>query len=266
VRGAVKTNETTRKPSILIVDSNEFILSCLGDYLASAGFNVVTTSTAEKALKYLQRGEPDLIVLELNLTGMGGVGFLNRISTVAGRLKYPVLVFTEREDLEDFCGNLGIAGFLSKKEYGPRLGQMILEILERTAREKERETAWKTKRVLLIEDDASIVDSLRRLLAGKGYAVEVAASGAAGLRLAEQFKPDVIVVKAVLPAMNGREVCERLYASPATRPIPVVLHDETRKGASGPRYETKASQGVQEFLTTSDPPALFEAVQRVLGK
>jgi len=67
-------------------------------------------------------------------------------------------------------------------------------------------------RVLVVDDDARLADSLRRALSYEGHAVEVAADGPAALVAARERPPDLVVLDVMLPGIDGVEVCRRLRA------------------------------------------------------
>lgn len=71
------------------------------------------------------------------------------------------------------------------------------------------------KRVLLAEDDPSILLSLEFLLTDAGYAVTTATNGGDAFALVQAHRPDLVVLDIMLPVMNGFEVCRRLRAQPA---------------------------------------------------
>jgi two-component system response regulator MprA len=66
------------------------------------------------------------------------------------------------------------------------------------------------ERILVIEDDEEIVRVLNRVLTYEGYIVDTALTGKAGLTLANEQRPDLIVLDWMLPKMDGLEVCRRL--------------------------------------------------------
>ncbi len=66
------------------------------------------------------------------------------------------------------------------------------------------------ERILIIEDDEAILRLLRRGLAYDGYQVDTAVDGQAGLNLARDAHPDLIILDWMLPGMDGLEVCRRL--------------------------------------------------------
>lgn len=65
-------------------------------------------------------------------------------------------------------------------------------------------------RVLIIEDEEQIADFLRRGLTFKGYAVDLASSGEAGLDTVRDNPPDIVLLDLMLPDLSGIEVCRRL--------------------------------------------------------
>ncbi len=79
-------------------------------------------------------------------------------------------------------------------------------------------------RILVIEDDPDIALSLRHKLERDGsFEVETAGDGAAGLRLALDRPPDLVLLDVNLPGMDGFEVCRHLRKEPATASTPVIM-------------------------------------------
>ena len=77
--------------------------------------------------------------------------------------------------------------------------------------------------VLVIEDDPDQRRLLQRMLSASGWRVEAAPDGEAGLRLAAERRPDVIVLDVMMPRLTGFQACRRLKAEPATASVPIVI-------------------------------------------
>lgn len=77
--------------------------------------------------------------------------------------------------------------------------------------------------VLVVEDAASNLELLVRLLTAQGYTVRSATNGEMALESIEQHPPDLILLDVQLPGVDGFEVCRRVKQNAATRLIPVVL-------------------------------------------
>ena len=69
---------------------------------------------------------------------------------------------------------------------------------------------YKGKRILLVDNDVTLLQVLKATLEADGYAVSVASSGEQGLRVAYALDPDLILLDIMMPGMDGWEVCRRI--------------------------------------------------------
>jgi len=75
-------------------------------------------------------------------------------------------------------------------------------------------------RVLVVDDDETVRDVVRRYLEVAGFEVDVAGDGTEGLRLFSTTGPDLVVLDVMMPGLNGLEVCRRLRQ---VSQVPVVM-------------------------------------------
>ena len=80
-----------------------------------------------------------------------------------------------------------------------------------------------TPLVLVVEDEGAQREVLRYNLEAEGFGVAIAENGDEALLLVEEEQPDLIVLDWMLPNVSGIEICRRLKADPATRPIPIIM-------------------------------------------
>ncbi len=78
-------------------------------------------------------------------------------------------------------------------------------------------------RILVIEDDRSLVDILEYNIRNAGYEVLVARDGQDGIHQAQSKSPNLVVLDLMLPVMDGLQVCRRLRADPATADTVVLM-------------------------------------------
>jgi len=78
-------------------------------------------------------------------------------------------------------------------------------------------------RVLLVDDSETVAGMLSWLLGSAGYAVETAGDGVKGVRAALRRVPDLVMMSARLPRLDGIQACRLLKAESATRDVPVIL-------------------------------------------
>ncbi|MDX2852058.1 response regulator transcription factor [Actinacidiphila glaucinigra] len=76
------------------------------------------------------------------------------------------------------------------------------------------------RRVLVVEDDATIADAIAARLRAEGFQVRTAGDGPAAVETAASWQPDLLVLDVMLPGYDGLEVCRRVQAS---RPVPVLM-------------------------------------------
>ena len=81
----------------------------------------------------------------------------------------------------------------------------------------------RTKRILIVEDDADLRRMFRMALIVAGFDVEEAGDGVEALRLVENRTPDLVVLDLVLRSLDGLSVQQELAARAVTRHIPVVI-------------------------------------------
>jgi len=72
----------------------------------------------------------------------------------------------------------------------------------------------KPAKILLVDDEPDILEILKYNLTKEGYEVATANNGEEGLRRAEEFKPNLIILDIMMPVMDGVEVCRQLRAKP----------------------------------------------------
>ena len=90
---------------------------------------------------------------------------------------------------------------------------------------KDKDTASKKeagKRILLVDDDAEIVESLRLALESNGYTVLIARDGNQGLALSERENPDLVILDMMMPKRSGFLVLEKMRRTRET-PLRVIM-------------------------------------------
>ncbi|MDT0308314.1 response regulator transcription factor [Streptomyces sp. DSM 44917] len=76
------------------------------------------------------------------------------------------------------------------------------------------------RRVLVVEDDSTIVEAIATRLRAEGFLVQTAADGPAAVETAAAWHPDLLILDVMLPGFDGLEVCRRVQAQ---RPVPVLM-------------------------------------------
>ena len=122
--------------------------------------------------------------------------------------------------------------------------------------------AEKGKRILLVDDDAEIIESLRLALESSGYEILVARDGNQGLALVEREDPDLVILDMMMPKRSGFLVLERLKRrrDGQQRVIMITANE-------GSRHKAYAEMlGVDDYIRKPFPmDRLIASVNRLLG-
>lgn len=249
---------------ILLVDDDKHLLTTLGDFLGFEGFRVSRAESAEAALDFMQKETPDLVVLDIGMPGMGGLGFLRQVTDSNGGLRCPVLVLTARASMEPFIDSVEVDGFLAKPCSGVDLVREIRTILTRWSLKSEARSRV-LGRILLVENHAATAERLADAFRVAGYEVDIVHHGLEIFRQAAVERPDVIVTKEILPTMKGSAVALMVKGHSATRSIPFVLYDASHLLEAHAKRGDPAPRSVDAVVLTDDAESLMDAINGVLG-
>jgi len=115
--------------------------------------------------------------------------------------------------------------------------------------------------VLVIDDEADLVDLVRYNLSKDGFDVVGAGDGEAGLSLAVRKKPDLVIVDWMLPGIDGLEVCRRLKSGDGTSRVPLIML--TAKASESDRV-VGLELGADDYVTKPFSPRELAARVRAL--
>jgi len=258
--------ESRDKKTILLIDDDASLLVTLSDFLKFEGYQVLTADSGEQGLKRLEKVTPDLIILDMSMPGMGGVGFLREVSSSEGKPKYPVLVLTARANMAEFFANVDVDGFVAKpcdpEDLLMEVGRIIF-LRSGDGPVSASKPRLGKKKVLLGEDDRMVNENLVLAFTDAGYSVETVFKGPEILEKAIVQKPDAIIVKLVLAGMNGDSVAGMLKEMPNTKDIPVILYDDTGAKVTDAKM-TGGRSGVKKFVRSNNSVTLLATIKEVL--
>lgn len=254
-----------KKKKILLIDDDASLLLTLSDFLKFEGYEIMTADSGEQGLRKLARLKPDLIILDISMPGMGGIGFLKEISNPEGKPIYPVLVLTARANMAEFFANIAVDGFIAKPcDPNDLLMEVGRIIFLRSDRDPVEDTGHlqSRRRILVGEQNPTLKNDLLKLLLDAGYEAEAATTGPAVLEQAIVQKPDLIVVDQHMNDMSGSTVARMLKQMTHTARIPVMIYGDPIPAEEVEADDLKAS-GVT-FLQSANAGVLAEAIRDAL--
>lgn len=120
------------------------------------------------------------------------------------------------------------------------------------------------KKILIVEDEESLLKLESILLTSKGYEVKGVPNGQAALQSLAEDKPDLILLDVMLPEIDGFEVCRRIKSDPETRHIPIVMLTAKKSREDMAKGE---QVGADWYITKPFKSAMvIETIQRFLAR
>jgi DNA-binding response OmpR family regulator len=116
-------------------------------------------------------------------------------------------------------------------------------------------------KIAIVEDDAAIAQMYRMKFEAEGFIVETAENGKFGLQLAEEMRPDVMLLDLMMPEMNGDEMLAQMRATDWGRDIKVIILTNMGEQEAP---ETLQNLNVLSFIVKADmtPRQVAELVQK----
>ena len=242
---------------LLLVDDDPSAILVLSRMLARYPDQRFATSGAE-ALRLARESPPDLILLDAEMPGMTGFEVCSALRNDPLLAQVPVIFATSHDTAEVQVAALrqGAVDFLTKPLDAARVAARVGAHLRSRAllnatKDIGTEPAPRAPpgdlhlpRLLIVDDDVAAIQLLHNTLAGVGE-LYFAKSGTEALELAHRHWPDLILLDAQMPGVDGFEVCAALKAEPAFFHVPIVF--VTRY--SDPRNELRALDlGAADFI------------------
>jgi CheY-like chemotaxis protein len=235
------------KDVVVVVDDDPHARALISKRLGEGGFRSVEASSGEEGLKIAGDVLPLAITLDIEMPAMDGAEVLRRLSADHRTRDIPVVLTTVHER-----GHLGMqlerVGYVQK----PFTKERLLEALGRLIQLPTDCT------VMVIDDDPSVAQLVRRSLDGSGVTIREAATGRTGIDAVIATPPNLIFVDLAMPEMSGFEVITRLRTNASTATVPIMVlsgkdldaGDIRALNGNINRFVRKGSFGPAELLAT----------------
>jgi signal transduction histidine kinase/CheY-like chemotaxis protein len=202
---------------VLVIEDDPLSAELLRVHLDGAGFRVAVARDGAEGLELAGQLQPSVIVLDLNLPSLDGWEVLARAKDDPVLREIPIVVVSMLDERgRGFA--LGAADYLVKPVESAALLGAVRRVM-RTA----GNVGYETLTVLAVDDDPLALELLLASLEPAGFDILTADGGAAGLELARQARPDLIVLDLMMPDFDGFAVIDALRADPEIASIPVVV-------------------------------------------
>lgn len=246
----------TQKQLILVVEDDTVLREVLVEKLSASGYDVTEAGDGDAALQKMREQKPDLILLDILMPYKGGMEVMEEMNQDSVLSHIPVVIISNSGQPIEIkrAKELGAKDFLIKavleptevvdkvrsvladsagvnapKHEGTETGEgdVQLEISSEPAPAAPAAGAaagGNGKRILVVEDDKFLRELFVRKLYSDGFDVKNAIDAKAAFEiLAEEKKPDIILLDLILPGEDGFSVLGRIKKDPNLASIPVMV-------------------------------------------
>jgi len=263
-----------REIQLLLVDDDPSAIQVMGRMLSQYPNQRFATS-GEAALRLAREATPDLIVLDVDMPGMTGLDVCEALREDPVLARVPVILATShdpttllqvtafRKGASDFVTKPLIAAQLTARVRAHLRAKLLIEDLQRDSLASGAApplSSMQTSRLLIVDDDIASIHVLRHTLGAMGD-FHFAKNGEEALDLARRLLPDLILLDAHMPGIDGFDVCKTLKAEAAFRHVPIAFITRF----SDPRNEMRALDlGAADFIAKPYTRAILQARVRNL--
>lgn len=193
---------------VLVVDPDETSRSVTSDAVRANLVEAVSAATVEEALAEGRRRHPDALVLDADLPDL---------ASLPAALGNPPFAVVGREGPERrvAAAKLGATFYLERPLDAEELSVTVRRLLDRARRPRPK--------VLLVDDSEAERAALSCLLEAEDFTVQVLSDGRRVLEVLDEIRPDLVLVAAELPRIDGYELTALLRGAPEWQDLPVVL-------------------------------------------
>jgi signal transduction histidine kinase/CheY-like chemotaxis protein/HAMP domain-containing protein len=232
-----------RTNRVLVIDDDATVRDLMRRYLSREGFDVVTAAGGREGLEFARELHPSVITLDVFMPDMDGWSVLQAIKQDAELSRIPVVMMTISDEKQKGI-TLGASGYLTKPVDRAQLAQLL--------------DRFKTAmpRALVVEDNLTDRDMMRRLLVGEGWEVIVASNGREALDRLKSENPNLILLDLMMPEMDGFEFLAEFRKTPKFASTPVIVvtaadlsrEDRRRLDGGVEHILQKAAPSREDFL------------------
>ncbi|HSO93895.1 MAG TPA: response regulator, partial [Candidatus Dormibacteraeota bacterium] len=207
-------------PAVLVADPDPAVRDAIAPFLSRAGYTVAYASTRQEAVEQASALSPVVILADATLQLGGVAALIADLQRDPRTADIPVVVTTPNA-AQPLGVELGQVDVLSKPIDRQQLLQMMInQDLQADARRAQKLPA----RVLVIDDDPLSLRLLTAVLKPLKIEVTTAGGGKAGLELAKQTDPQLIICDLTMPDLDGFGVIAALRADPQTSAVPILVY------------------------------------------
>jgi CheY-like chemotaxis protein len=216
---------------VLVAANSPLFSRSLARMIAQGEYEVMQSGDAAEVVSLVTQGEVDFCFMQDMLAGASGLECCAELARHPLAREVPVILFSRKPEVGNEALEKGASDFLRV----PCLAEDVLDLLGRWSKiaqqpqpaavpspAPENETV-SGPQVLLVDDSKLIHTYMEKVFSETSYRLLQAYDGIAGLDMACQYVPDLIISDIDMPNMNGFDMCKKVKETAETEHIPILI-------------------------------------------
>lgn len=247
---------------LLVVEDDKNLRRSIVQLVGNGDIKISEASNGKEALKEIESGKYDCVVLDLGLPDMSGIEILKKLEAKKDFVIPPIIIYTGKEltkeedhSLRKYSESIIIKGVKSEERLLDETALFLHRTVKKLPMKKktmilnlhDRDLMFKDKKVLLVDDDTKNLFALAGLLDEKGITVLEAQDGANAISLLNK-RPDVdlVLMDIMMPGMDGYETIRKIREIKQLAQLPIIAL--TAKAMKDDRGKCIAA-GANDYIT-----------------
>jgi PAS domain S-box-containing protein len=232
-------NFVSRKiKNLLIIEDDENSRKAMRILIGNGDVKCYEAATGSEALAQYKKHHFDCIILDIGLPDMSGFDLIHKLEQLKDHNLPPVIVYTGREltkeennELEKYAESIIIKGVKSEERLLDETALFLHRTISNLPKSKreiisnlyDKEAAFHSKKILLVDDDMRNLFALSKILKERGMEVFKAENGINALEMLN-IHPDVdlVLMDIMMPEMDGYEAMKRIRSQVKFKNLPVI--------------------------------------------
>jgi len=244
--------------AVAVIDDEPAIVEMTKDFLESKGLRAYGALSGSNGVSLLQKEHIGVIILDLKMPGMDGYEVIKIIKDNPLTCDIPIIVVTsvDIDECKEKCLMLGADECMRKPFNGEVLIQQVNNMLNRTIRKEKQYMDFSKGRILIADDEESILSMVSDILELQGYELILAHDGQEALDKIYSENPDLVILDVNMPHKDGYEVCTKIREDILMANLPIIM----LTARTTEKDEIRGLElGVDDYLTKPVRPSVLIA-------
>lgn len=209
---------------ILVVDPDDTAARELSSLFMDEGYELEISEGIRKAVERLRDVKFDCIIMDVDLPEMKGHEAVSILKAIDPKVQIIMTATENTAELEEKVRKEDIFYYYIKSFDRGELKEAVRDVFRRLGKVKEVKEMAESQKILLIDDDTSLVTATKSILESEGYEVEAAYDKAEALEKIDRLKPDLVLLDIMMEKLtDGFDICYKLKHDPEMKKVPVLV-------------------------------------------